>query len=117
MAFPAVLRHRLFAGRGLEPFQPSLLQCSVDWLFSAVAGFSYRLGTMETWRHILCVAPLRCRYGSPWIPQVITHMREKLQFIARENAKLKSELARLDQELASQRDLVRAPQRGSGCAR
>merc|ERR1712118_429230 len=31
--------------------------------------------------------------------QVITHMREKLQFIARENAKLKSELARLDQEL------------------
>merc|ERR1712224_1123865 len=38
--------------------------------------------------------------------QVITHMREKLQFIARENAKLKSELARLDQELASQRDLV-----------
>merc|ERR1711907_553285 len=38
--------------------------------------------------------------------QVITHMREKLQFIARENAKLKAELARLDQELASQRDLV-----------
>merc|ERR1712072_79419 len=38
--------------------------------------------------------------------QVITHMREKLQFIARENGKLKSELARLDQELASQRDLV-----------
>merc|ERR1711904_570687 len=33
-------------------------------------------------------------------------MREKLQFIARENAKLKAELARLDQELASQRDLV-----------
>merc|ERR1712139_90591 len=30
----------------------------------------------------------------------------KLQFIARENAKLKAELARLDQELASQRDLV-----------
>merc|ERR1711964_753705 len=38
--------------------------------------------------------------------QVITHMREKLQLIARENAKLKAELARLDQELASQRDLV-----------
>merc|ERR1712093_452028 len=38
--------------------------------------------------------------------QVISHMREKLQFIARENEKLKSELARLDQELASQRDLV-----------
>merc|ERR1711881_57384 len=38
--------------------------------------------------------------------QVITHMREKLQFIARENAKLKQELQRLDHELASQRDLV-----------
>merc|ERR1711907_248320 len=38
--------------------------------------------------------------------QVITHMREKLQFIGRENAKLKQELQRLDQELASQRDLV-----------
>merc|ERR1712072_611260 len=38
--------------------------------------------------------------------QVITHMREKLQFIAREYQSLKAELARLDQELASQRDLV-----------
>merc|ERR1711988_1038855 len=38
--------------------------------------------------------------------QVITHMREKLQFIQQENQVLKSELAQLDQELASQRDLV-----------
>merc|ERR1712072_1220778 len=38
--------------------------------------------------------------------QVITHMREKLQFIGRENAKFKADLSRLDQELASQRDLV-----------
>merc|ERR1711959_78138 len=36
----------------------------------------------------------------------ITHMREKLQFIQQENQVLKSELAQLDQELASQRDLV-----------
>ena len=32
-------------------------------------------------------------------------------------ADAQSDLARIDQELASQRDLVRAPQRGSGCAR
>lgn len=38
--------------------------------------------------------------------QVITHMREKLQFIQQENQVLKAELAQLDQELASQRDLV-----------
>merc|ERR1712072_1240513 len=38
--------------------------------------------------------------------QVITHMREKLQFIQQENQVLKTELAQLDQELASQRDLV-----------
>merc|ERR1719174_2409127 len=38
--------------------------------------------------------------------QIITHMREKLQFIAREYMSLKSELARLDQELSAQRDLV-----------
>merc|ERR1711964_304922 len=38
--------------------------------------------------------------------QVITHMKEKLQFIGTENGKLKSELARLDAELATQRDLV-----------
>ena len=47
MAFPAVLRHRQLADRGLELFQPLLTICSVDWLFSAVAGFSYRLGTVE----------------------------------------------------------------------
>lgn len=39
-------------------------------------------------------------------------MREKLQFIGRENAKLKQELQRLDQELASQRDLVAKARRG-----
>merc|ERR1712098_261076 len=38
--------------------------------------------------------------------QVITHMKEKLQFIAAENGTLKAELARLDGELATQRDLV-----------
>merc|ERR1719217_243004 len=38
--------------------------------------------------------------------QVITHMREKLQFIQQENQVLKTELQQLDQELASQRDLV-----------
>merc|ERR1719183_188364 len=38
--------------------------------------------------------------------QVITHMREKLQFIQQENQVLKTELAQLDQELASQCDLV-----------
>merc|ERR1712072_1243505 len=38
--------------------------------------------------------------------QVITHMREKLQFISQEYQSLKAELSRLDQELASQRDLV-----------
>merc|ERR1711964_296402 len=38
--------------------------------------------------------------------QVITHMKEKLQFISAENGKLKTELARLDNELATQRDLV-----------
>merc|ERR1719460_3403814 len=38
--------------------------------------------------------------------QVITHMREKLQFIQQENQVLKTELAQLDTELASQRDLV-----------
>merc|ERR1711896_66489 len=38
--------------------------------------------------------------------QVITHMREKLQLVQQENQVLKSELAQLDQELASQRDLV-----------
>merc|ERR1711907_547221 len=34
--------------------------------------------------------------------QVITHMREKLQFIARENAKLKAELAQLDGKLGNE---------------
>merc|ERR1719460_912924 len=38
--------------------------------------------------------------------QVITHMREKLQFIQQENQVLKADLAQLDTELASQRDLV-----------
>merc|ERR1712159_979055 len=38
--------------------------------------------------------------------QVITHMREKLQFVQQENQVLKTELGQLDQELASQRDLV-----------
>merc|ERR1712118_402945 len=38
--------------------------------------------------------------------QVITHMREKLQFIQQENQVLRADLAQLDTELASQRDLV-----------
>jgi len=38
--------------------------------------------------------------------QVITHMREKLQFIQQENQVLRKDLAELDTELASQRDLV-----------
>merc|ERR1739848_79010 len=35
--------------------------------------------------------------------QVITHMREKLQFIQQENQVLKADLSQLDTELASQR--------------
>merc|ERR1740138_1770895 len=38
--------------------------------------------------------------------QIITHMREKVQFVQQEYQVLKSELAQLDQELAAQRDLV-----------
>jgi len=38
--------------------------------------------------------------------QVITHMREKLQFIQQENQVLRADLSQLDTELASQRDLV-----------
>merc|ERR1719326_2212460 len=38
--------------------------------------------------------------------QIITHMREKLQFIQQENQMLSQDLAQLDQELASQRELV-----------
>merc|ERR1712118_396191 len=38
--------------------------------------------------------------------QVITHMREKVQFISQEYQSLKTELAQLDQDLSSQRDLV-----------
>lgn len=38
--------------------------------------------------------------------QQITHMREKVQFISQEYQALKAELAQLDQDLSSQRDLV-----------
>lgn len=38
--------------------------------------------------------------------QIITHMREKVQFVQQEYQTLKAELARLDQDLAGQRDLV-----------
>merc|ERR1719436_1345140 len=38
--------------------------------------------------------------------QIITHMREKVQFVQQEYSVLKSDLANLDQELAAQRDLV-----------
>merc|ERR1712139_537989 len=38
--------------------------------------------------------------------QIITHMREKVQFVQQEYQALKAELEQLDQELASQRDLV-----------
>merc|ERR1719389_1028050 len=38
--------------------------------------------------------------------QIITHMREKVQFVQQEYQVLKAELAQLDQELATRRDLV-----------
>merc|ERR1712039_187231 len=38
--------------------------------------------------------------------QIITHMREKVQFVQQEYQSLKAELAQLDQDLAAQRDLV-----------
>merc|ERR1712066_928530 len=38
--------------------------------------------------------------------QIITHMREKVQFVQQDYQSLKSELAQLDQDLAAQRDLV-----------
>lgn len=38
--------------------------------------------------------------------QIITHMREKVQFVQQEYLALKSELAQLDLDLAAQRDLV-----------
>merc|ERR1719188_955060 len=38
--------------------------------------------------------------------QIITHMREKVQFVQQEYEVLKRELAQLDQDLAGQRDLV-----------
>merc|ERR1712050_766239 len=38
--------------------------------------------------------------------QIITHMREKVQFVQQEYQVLKAELAQLDQDLAAQRDLV-----------
>merc|ERR1711972_42782 len=38
--------------------------------------------------------------------QIITHMREKVQFVQQESQSLKAELAQLDQDLAAQRDLV-----------
>merc|ERR1712176_837057 len=38
--------------------------------------------------------------------QIITHMREKVQFVQQEYLKLKSELAQLDLDLAAQRELV-----------
>ncbi|CAE8585961.1 unnamed protein product [Polarella glacialis] len=38
--------------------------------------------------------------------QIITHMREKVQFVQQEYQVLKAELAQLDQDLGAQRDLV-----------
>merc|ERR1719343_1316129 len=38
--------------------------------------------------------------------QIITHMREKVEFVKQEYEVLKRELAQLDQDLAAQRDLV-----------
>lgn len=38
--------------------------------------------------------------------QIITHMREKVQFVQKEYQVLKEELAQLDQDLGAQRDLV-----------
>jgi len=38
--------------------------------------------------------------------QIITHMREKVQFVQQEYQALKGELSKLDQDLAAQRDLV-----------
>eukprot|EP00747_Dinoflagellata_sp_TGD_P162495 gnl/TRDRNA2_/TRDRNA2_180168_c0_seq1.p1 gnl/TRDRNA2_/TRDRNA2_180168_c0~~gnl/TRDRNA2_/TRDRNA2_180168_c0_seq1.p1 ORF type:complete len:558 (+),score=190.93 gnl/TRDRNA2_/TRDRNA2_180168_c0_seq1:90-1676(+) len=38
--------------------------------------------------------------------QIITHMREKVQFVQQEYQALKADLAQLDQDLAAQRDLV-----------
>merc|ERR1712048_1023829 len=38
--------------------------------------------------------------------QIITHMREKVQFVQQEYLKLKSDMAQLDLDLAGQRDLV-----------
>ncbi|CAK9033521.1 unnamed protein product [Durusdinium trenchii] len=38
--------------------------------------------------------------------QIITHMREKVQFVQKEYQILKEELAQLDQDLGAQRDLV-----------
>eukprot|EP00931_Biecheleriopsis_adriatica_P011121 TRINITY_DN1121_c0_g1_i1.p1 TRINITY_DN1121_c0_g1~~TRINITY_DN1121_c0_g1_i1.p1 ORF type:complete len:506 (+),score=201.77 TRINITY_DN1121_c0_g1_i1:38-1555(+) len=38
--------------------------------------------------------------------QIITHMREKVQFVQQEYQVLKAQLAQLDQELGAQRDLV-----------
>lgn len=38
--------------------------------------------------------------------QIITHMREKVQFVQQEYQALKQDLAQLDQDLAAQRDLV-----------
>jgi len=38
--------------------------------------------------------------------QIITHMREKVQFVQQEYQVLKSELSQLDQDLGAQRDLV-----------
>jgi len=38
--------------------------------------------------------------------QIITHMREKVQFVQQDYQSLKAELAQLDQDLAAQRDLV-----------
>merc|ERR1712072_424737 len=43
--------------------------------------------------------------------QIITHMREKVQFVQQEYLSLKSELAQLDLDLAAQRDLVTTTKR------
>merc|ERR1712107_777319 len=38
--------------------------------------------------------------------EIITHMREKVQFVQQDYQRLKAQLAELDQELATQREIV-----------
>merc|ERR1712050_272298 len=50
--------------------------------------------------------PHKLRKKTTVTVQIITHMREKVQFVQQEYSVLKSDLANLDTELATQRDLV-----------